>query len=187
MDCLTILIFDVDDTLLKEVPVTAIDKPNVQTLKYKPSEYSAKKYRERLVTRDASKVIHYEFVSDDTIISTVKINPKFEHMESIRSIADKCYLASANDDNRTQAVLEQLQFGGYTLQELGFEFIPREVFVKGMTKDLEKIKHYINCAHARPCNITFFDDKTMNIKNGMNAKLVPVAPFKPEFNPFFIN
>lgn len=102
MDCLTILIFDVDDTLLKEVPVTAIDKPNVQTLKYKPSEYSAKKYRERLVTRDASKVIHYEFVSDDTIISTVKINPKFEHMESIRSIADKCYLASANDDNRTR-------------------------------------------------------------------------------------
>eukprot|EP00854_Cymbomonas_tetramitiformis_P006535 gene6535-7831_t len=125
------LILDVDNTLLKEVANTYRHHESVQILHYRPAPASLQEYRNILSSPPyPGKVIHYEAWDDDTIISTVVVRPNFQKLlDGLHSAGCRLLLVSANDEERTKAVQQQVRVKGITLADWGFQIVPREVVV----------------------------------------------------------
>lgn len=139
------LILDVDDTLLKEVPISARDHESVQLLRYMPAPHVAARYREQLAAAQPlppHKVIHYEF-DGEWMQSAVMLRPGVERLVlRLRDAGCVLLLASVNDGARSAAVCSQLRLSsGGTLADLGCRVVPREaVCPEGQAKDVASIR-----------------------------------------------
>ena len=187
------LILDVDDTLLKEVSLhdNRDGGQLIQLLRYRPSDASAKRYKQRLEGGDGTpaegRVIHYEFDPDGvTMISAVVLRPGIcELLHHVKRTAPACelILASANDEPRTQAVCEQLRLhgdgesdcSGSTLAEFGFRVVPRTVAIPARgVKDVAAIRSWSSLGELSLAIV--LDDKPEELINTSRADHIVVAP-----------
>lgn len=123
---------DVDNTILVDVPFSSSNE-SIQRIQYRPSLTSVKKYRDRLINPEPHKVIHFRFVDQDTIESAVILRTEFINFLRTqgKSKKFKLVLASANEDVRTEAILEQVQVDGRSLKEWGVTYIKSTEFIDG--------------------------------------------------------
>ena len=184
------LFLDVDDTVLKEVAFeTYKDRNEVQLITYKPSKYVLGKYISRLNDAqkkpvvDRKKVIHYKIHDDgETITSAVVVRPcifKLLILTGCNDNIENRILVSANDDNRTNAVLEQVLIGddGKTLKDWGFCVCPRDVSINDeRKKDVTAIRKWASIQDN--CATIFIDDKCEDIvNNGIIDYAIPCEKF----------
>ncbi len=146
-----ILMLDLDDTLLKEVPIEFKNHEAVQSIHYTPNPDTYAKYQARLnQATDPEKVIHYELHGDGTMTGYLTLRPVlqdvlFQLKDKIKDGSLRVLVTSANDPNRTKAVLEQVKIHGVTLNELGFEFVePDLILENGGNKNVQKLRHRLN-------------------------------------------
>ena len=133
------LLLDVDDTLLKEVSIDYKTNANVQSIVYKPSNSILLRYKSIIDSGNIpkDKTIHYEINEDqETLTSYITIRPCFIQIikEVLNSDTCQLYLVSANDSPRTDAICSQVKINGQTLEEYGFQVIPRDIFMSNDTE-----------------------------------------------------
>jgi len=185
------IIFDIDDTLLKEVSMKEFrDHEDVQQLRYEPSLRNVTRYQKKLIalkegaTLEKGKVIHYEF-DKTTLTSTVVVRPAMIsliehviHLNETRSDKIVLLLASANDESRTSAVCEQLRIKSCqnkTLAELGFRAVPREYVMKSRhEKDVGSVRKWAGLNEL--CLGIIVDDKPNELINVTRADHKVVTP-----------
>jgi formylglycine-generating enzyme required for sulfatase activity len=130
----TVVMLDLDDTLLKEVDFKDKSNGNVQAIRYRPSTETYQRYQQRAKAAAApGKVFHYELHSDQTLTGYVVVNPEFVQFfdrlkGAIQSGKVRILATSSNDAPRTKAVVEQLKIEGRTLSEWGVEFVDKDQF-----------------------------------------------------------
>jgi hypothetical protein len=185
------VMLDLDDTVLKEVSIENQQNQLVKTLRYEPGAAIREKYQLRLQnsstsSKDAGKVIHYKFITNAVIESTVVLRPTIEMLidglrEKIRAGQVRLLITSNNDPARTQAVFEQLKIGADTLRDLGAEVIEQKRFQgEAFKKDFTLLRTSLNI----PASSTIFaiDDLAENfIGSGKNNHVLAVSPFTGDY------
>ena len=178
------LMLDLDDTVLKEIPVGKYKgKFGAQAITYTPSAEAYAKYQGRLNAPPApGKVIHYELLPGGQMVGYVTVRPSmdqlFKEVEPlIRSGALKILVTSANDPQRTQAMVQQLKVGGKTLADWGAVAVPSEKFSPGRgIKDMSMLRR--NLQITPDSKIVALDDLPNNIINpGANDRIIPIRPW----------
>lgn len=175
------LILDVDDTMLKEVPITARSHESVQLLRYMPAPHVAARYREQLASTQPlppHKVVHYEF-DGERMTSAVVLRPGIERLIlRLRAAGCVLLLASVNDGARTAAVCTQLRLrSGGTLAELGCRAVPREfVSPTGQGKDISSIRAWAGLDEL--CLAVIIDDQPDALSHAsLSDHIVRAPPF----------
>ena len=149
------LVLDVDHTFLSGITeeMFAVYHPTssfCQTLTYPPSTKRRNKYLKRAeaeahAPNASGKMVHYKLPSPDdgeSLTFFVAVRPCLSYLVSRHdALFDKetgsctILLASANDDERTSAVLEHLTYEGRTLPEISkARYIPRAEFLENHEK-----------------------------------------------------
>jgi hypothetical protein len=130
----TVIMLDIDDTVLKEVDVKNKSLSVVQSVRYQPGTEMLAKYKERLNDGGPNhKTVHFEFLNESEIKSYVAVRPAVVSFLNdlaplIKAGKVRLLVTSLNDSSRTQAVVNQILVGNKTLAELGAEFVERERF-----------------------------------------------------------
>jgi len=180
----TYIMLDLDDTVLKEVPVNPYaEHASVQSLRYKPSAKQLEKYKSRLeAPPDPGKVIHYKLENDGTMIGYVTVRPSitelFESLDPlIRSGQIKFLITSANDPERTTAVVEQLKISGKSLKDWGATVVPPEAFLKdGGIKDMGLLRRSLNISPES--RVTAIDDLPQKlVASQPHDRIIPISPW----------
>jgi len=175
------LILDVDDTLLKEVSLSARDHASVQMIRYVPAARVAARYRQQLEAEQAlpaHKVIHYEF-EGESMRSAIVLRPGIERLiDRLRDAGCVLLLASVNDGARTAAVCSQVRLSsGLTLAEVGFRVVPRDaVSPTEGAKDIASIRAWARLDDL--CLAVVVDDRPHDLANtSISDHVVPAPPF----------
>lgn len=174
------LVLDVDHTLLQGITVDHYNEyaksTYCQKFSYKPSKTRYKKYIDRMADEVSGRMIHYTLPTPndgETMDFYVAIRPcLFELLlhPLILSGRVSLLLASANEDERTEAILEKLPFfqGGATLRERipVCRYIPRAEFLEGYKttrSGKKRIKDIRRWAEKEKMlskgNLVFLDDR----------------------------
>lgn len=127
------VMLDVDDTLLKEVPIES-DSPRVQRFRYVPSPEHRERYRRRLDEGPApGKVVHFRFEDDGAMTAAVAVRPAAaDFLDALAPLVERglvrLAVTSGNDEARTRAVVASVSVGGRTLEQRGAIVVPRSAF-----------------------------------------------------------
>jgi hypothetical protein len=150
----TYIMLDLDDTVLKEVPVNRYkDHPMVQAIKYRPSTDTYNRYAERLKQPpSADKVIHYE-LSNGEMTGYVVVRPAIrELIQSVEALIKsgkvEILVTSSNDEARTRAMVDNLRIEGRTLSQLGARMIPKSNFGTGGGKDVSLLRRSLGISSS---------------------------------------
>lgn len=140
----TYIMLDIDDTFLKDVSIENEGRRNVQVIEYSPSHPFREKYKKRLKAKniEEGKVIHYQFIDNVCIKSTVVLRPSmnylFKQLEPLIKLDRvKVLITSSNDIRRSETVYKQIKFSdGRTLYDYGCEVVDPKLFM------IEDEKHF---------------------------------------------
>jgi hypothetical protein len=143
-------VFDLDNTVLNEVPIDQKNHPRVQFFRYAPSPQFYSKYEKRISTsdrKDLNHVIHYSLHEEtQEITSYVVIRPGVAALldKIAKDPTHQIIIASSNDPARTQAVFRHLKVEGTTFKERRAVVIPKEVFnPHWQSKSLAAIRNWL--------------------------------------------
>lgn len=186
----THVMLDIDDTILKEVAIHVFEHHHeVQSLRYPPNAAKEKSYKARegdrnLEKKIAGRVIHFRFHDNGELTSTVAVREGFKEFlrdneQLLSSGLLEIYLTSANDENRTKAVWEQLLVDGKPLKDWGIKLIKKENFYDQGEKSFSKFRNFVGAGSS---NYVFAIDDLGDAILGRNQaktnQLFNITPWK---------